>query len=117
MPGRVTHSRVRGGVCFGASALYITGVGTPAPAGLRELVTWLRVCVLYGCTCALCVCARVCAWGGVSAPEPVGCAGGGGGGQRGAARPFCAARRPWKGQGKVTGGQRVGKSQEFLHTI
>lgn len=76
MPGRVTHSRVRGGVYFGASALYITRVGTPALPGLRELVTWLRVCVLYGCTCALCVCARVCAWGGVSAPEPVGCAGG-----------------------------------------
>lgn len=24
--------------------------------------------------------------------------------------PVCAARRPWKGQGKVMGGQRVGKS-------
>lgn len=45
--------------------------GTLAGARLRELVAWRGVCVLNGCTCA-----RVCAWGGVSAPEPVGYAGG-----------------------------------------
>ena len=43
------------------------------------------------CTCALCVRAHVCSWGwgGVSEPEPVGCAGDlRGGGRRGAARLF-----------------------------
>lgn len=31
--------------------------------------------------------------------------------------PVCAARRPWKGQGKVTGSQGGGKSQELLNGI
>lgn len=56
-------------------------------------------------------------WEGLSAPEPVGCLEG-----RRPERfllPVCAARRPWKGQGKgkEMGGLRVGKSQEFLHRI
>jgi hypothetical protein len=39
-------------------------------------VLWLaRMCVLKGAL-VRCICARVCAWGGVLSPEPVGCAGG-----------------------------------------
>lgn len=38
---------------------------------------------------------------------------GGGGGRRGATRLFVPPWRPWKGQGKVTGNQRVRKAQEF----
>lgn len=74
--GQGHRSRVRGGVYFGASALYITGVrdaysgrvagvGNLAPGSCAEWVYVSTVCVR----------ACVCAWGGVSAPEPVGCAG------------------------------------------
>lgn len=81
----------------------------PAETELRGFSVWRGLCVLNECKCALFARARVCAWGGVSAPEPVGCAG-----WKRPQRcrlPVCAARRPWKGQRKVTGGQSVGKSE------
>lgn len=114
VPGTVTPLRVCEEVYLGASVLYITQRGTLAGAGLRESVTWRGVHVPNGCTCA-----RVCARGGVSAPEPVGCAGVWGSGRRPErCRPsVCAAGRPLKGWGKVTGGRRVGKLQEFLQGI
>lgn len=88
--------------------------GTPAATWQPGFVVWRGVYVLSGCTCALCVfvCVRALARGGVSAPEPVRWGGGW------MCRPHVyATRRPWKGQRKVTGGQRVGRSQRFLYRL
>lgn len=61
--GRVITLRVCGGVYLGA--LYIV---------LRD-AHWDRAAGAVGWR-GVCVCASVCAWGGVLASEPVGCAGG-----------------------------------------
>lgn len=86
--GQGHRSRVRGGVYFGASALYITGVGDAyfgRAAGVGNLAP--GSCAEWVYVSTVCVRACVCAWGGVSAPEPVGCAGWEEE-ARGAARPF-----------------------------
>lgn len=75
MQGRVITLRVCGGVYFGV--LYIV---------LRD-AHWDRAAGAVGWR-GVCVCSSVCAWGGVLVFEPVGCAGGGGGSPRGAARLF-----------------------------
>lgn len=102
--GRVAHLGVRGGVSAGECFIY----NPEGYAGARQ-----RELVLNGCTVSV-----ECSWGGLPAPEPVGCLEG----RRrreGCLPPVYAARRPWKGlgKGKVTGGLRVGKLQEFLHRI